>query len=111
MHSKGEVDQKQKHGIMVCLPKITQPVKPEDYRALTLLNTDLKLLARVLAKRLESCLPHLIHPGQHCGVIGRSILEATATIRDAIAYAETHNTKLCILSLDFKDAFDNISHT
>jgi hypothetical protein len=42
--------------------------------------------------------------------MGRSILDATATIREALAYAETHNKKLCILSLDFKDAFD-ISHT
>jgi hypothetical protein len=30
MHSKGEEDQKEKHGIMVCLSKIPQPVKPED---------------------------------------------------------------------------------
>jgi hypothetical protein len=78
---------------------------------LTLLNTDLKILAPVLAKRLESCLPNIIHPGQHCGLMGRTILDATATVRDAIAYAEPHNKKLCILSLDFKDAFDNISHT
>jgi hypothetical protein len=33
MHAKGGVDQKQKHGIMVCLPKTPQPTKPEDHRA------------------------------------------------------------------------------
>jgi hypothetical protein len=33
------------------------------------------------------------------------------TIRDAIASTEHTWRSLCLLSLDFKDAFDNISHT
>jgi hypothetical protein len=109
MHAKGGVDQKQKHGIVVCLPKTPQPMKPEDYRALTLLNTGLKRLARVLAKRLETCLPNTIHSGQYCGVMGRSILDATATVR-APSLMLRHTHKMCIVPLDFKDAFDTISH-
>ena len=34
-----------------------------------------------------------------------------ATVRDAIAYAETTRHPLCVVSLDFKQAFDRISHT
>jgi hypothetical protein len=37
-------------------------------------------------------------------------LDAIAAVREAVAYAETNNA-LCILSLDFEAAFDNISHT
>jgi hypothetical protein len=111
MHTKGEVLQTQKQGTIVCLPKTTSPERPADYRALTVLNTDLKLMARVISKRLESILLHVIHSGQHCGVRGRTILEATAKIRDSIAYAEVTGTSMCILSLDLKDAFDNIAHT
>jgi hypothetical protein len=110
MHDKGGLTQQQKHGVTVCLPKSPQPEYPEDSRPLTLLNTDLKLLARIIAKRLVPWLPQILHPGQHCGVRGKSILEATATLRDAIIYAETLN-KICILSLDFQAAFDRISHT
>jgi len=40
----------QKHGIIICLKKIPQPTQPEDYRPLTLLNADFKLLARIIAK-------------------------------------------------------------
>jgi hypothetical protein len=68
-------------------------------------------MARIIAKRMEPRIPTILHPGQHCGVRERTILGATAKIRDAIAYAETTKTPLCILSLDFKNAFDNISHT
>jgi hypothetical protein len=111
MHTDGEITPQQKHGILVCLPKTTIPTRPDEYRALTLLNADLKILARIMAQRLSSWLTDILHPSQHCGVNGKSILHAVSTVRDAIAFAETTNKELCILSLDFQVAFDNISHT
>jgi hypothetical protein len=42
---------------------------------------------------------------------GASIIQAVATIRDIIAYTEIMNVPVCLLSLDFKDAFDRISHS
>jgi hypothetical protein len=68
-------------------------------------------MARIIAKRLDPRFPQIIHPGQHCGARGKYILDAPATIRDAIAYAETLNKQVYILSLDFQAAFDNVSHT
>jgi hypothetical protein len=40
----------------------------------------------------------------------KPVFEALATIRDAVAYAEASGTPLFILSIDFKEAFDRISH-
>jgi hypothetical protein len=110
IHTEGEITPQQKHGILVCLPKTNTRTKPNEYRALTLLNTVLKILAQIIAQRLSPWLSDLIHPSQHCGVNGKSILEAVATVRDAIAFAETTNKELCILSLDFQAEFDNLSH-
>jgi hypothetical protein len=110
MHSDGKIMEQQKHGILVCIPKKPTPIRPDDYRALTLLNADLKLMARIIANRLRPWLTDLLHPSQHCGVQGNTILDAIATVREAVAYAETTNKALCILSLDFKAAFDIISH-
>jgi hypothetical protein len=45
MHSNGTMIEQQKHGVLVCLPKKPTPNRPEDYRPLTLLNADLKLMA------------------------------------------------------------------
>jgi hypothetical protein len=56
-------------------------------------------------------IPDIIHPSQQCGVAGKTILDAATTIRDANAYAETRHEALCVLSLEFQAAFDNISHT
>ena len=47
---------------------------------------------------------------QYCSVPGKSILEAVSVLRDVVAYAELTLTPICILSLDFRNAFDRISH-
>ena len=47
---------------------------------------------------------------QFCGVPGNTIIDAVATVRDIIAYAESRRIPLCVLSLDFKNAFDRIAH-
>ena len=44
-----------------------------NFRPLTMLNTDLKILAKILANRLQTVLPSLICPEQTCAVKGRTI--------------------------------------
>ncbi|KAJ3592289.1 hypothetical protein NHX12_007417, partial [Muraenolepis orangiensis] len=44
-----------------------------NWRPLTMLCVDYKLLARVLANRMGTVLPHLVHVDQTCGVAGRSL--------------------------------------
>jgi len=100
----------QKHGIIVCLKKIPSPTRPEDYRPLTLLNADFKFLARIIANRIRPWINDLLNPSQHYGVQDNNILGAISAIRDTIAEAELTHTPVCILSLDFKGAFDNIAH-
>jgi hypothetical protein len=85
MYSTGNINEQQKHGIVVCIPKTTAPTTPADYRPITLLNTDYKILGRIVASRLRPVLAELLHPSQHGGVQGGGIFDATATIRDAIA--------------------------
>jgi len=97
-------------GHVVCIPEKPHPVRIEDYRPLTLLNADYKILARIIANRLKPILPEQIHSQQHCGIQGTSVFEAIATIRDVVAHAETTNSPLCVISLDFHSAFDRISH-
>jgi len=53
-------------GTTVCVPKRQAPRTMNDYRALTLFNTDYKIYARVLARRLYMILGDIIHSRQHC---------------------------------------------
>ena len=45
----------------------------DDYRPITLLNIELKILSRVLANRLQRVISDLIGPKQNYAVKGRSI--------------------------------------
>ena len=44
MYLEGVVSEAQKHGHIVCLPKIVFPAHPENYRPLTILSSDYKIL-------------------------------------------------------------------
>jgi hypothetical protein len=104
------INPRQKHSIVTCLPKQNGDNTAEGYRYISLLNTDYKILARILANRLRFFLAERFQHIQYCGVPGMSILDATAKLRDTLAHYETTGTPLCILPLDFHSAFDRLSH-
>jgi hypothetical protein len=81
----------QKHRVIVLIPKTTNPVAPADYRPITLPNNDYKIMALIIASRLQPVLADLLHPSQYCGVRGRTIFDAVATVRHSIAHAERAN--------------------
>ena len=105
-----KVSAQQKHGEIVCLLKSRDPITPADFRPITLLNTDYKIMDRTIAYRLCHMMEELLHPSKFCGVSGRTIFEAMATVLQAIAQAEVTRVPLCALFLDFQEGFDRISH-
>jgi len=56
---------------------------------------------------MEDILDH----NQYCGRNGQTIFDAVPTVQDIIAYAEETNKPVCLLTTDFKDDFDKMSHT
>jgi hypothetical protein len=101
---------RQQHGIIVSLPKNNRDLTSARYRSISLMNTDYNLLARIMARRLTPVLEEHLISSQYCSVPGKSILEAVSVIRDVVAHAETTRIPVCVLSLDFRNAFDHISH-
>jgi len=111
MYTEGTILESQKQGIIVCVPKTHNPTRPEGFRPLTLMNTDFKLLSRITANTLRPWLDNLLNPSQHCGLHGNNILGYIVAIRETVDHAELTVTPTCILSLDFKEAFDNTAHS
>ena len=111
MYIDGRTSVRQRQGLIFCLPKTPHPKNVGDYRPLTLLNTDYKIMARIIANRIRPFLAAILHPNQHCGVQGNSVFEAVAAVRETVAHAEVTKTPLCIVSIDFSEAFDKILHT
>jgi hypothetical protein len=53
MYQQHNIHEQQTQGIIICLPKKGDAKTTDEYRPLTLLNTDLKILTRVLINRLK----------------------------------------------------------
>jgi hypothetical protein len=108
--TQSNIHTQQKHGIIVCLPKYNGAQKPEIYQPFTLLNTDYKILARILAHRLPSVLGEHLRTSQFCSVPRNSIIEAVSTVREAIAQVEITDKLLFVLTLDIQEEFVIVSH-
>ena len=91
-----------KHGVIVSLPKNSGSQRPTDVRPIALLKVDYKLLARITAHRLRQLLAEHVQTKQFCGVPGNTILEAVASVREAIAQAEVTRPPICVLSMEFQ---------
>jgi hypothetical protein len=66
MFWEGKITQNQKHGVIICLPKVPGGSTPQAYRPITLLNTDYKILARMIARRLRPVLEDHLTSTQFC---------------------------------------------
>ena len=81
----------------------------DDYNPITLLNTELKILSRVVANRLQLVISDLIGPEQTFAVKGRSIQDNLHLIREVLEEIED-GTEAALISLDQSKASDRVDH-
>ena len=106
---QGELSVDQKRGIITLIPKKDKiRLLLKNWRPISLLNTDYKILTKCLAKRLHKVLPSLIDFDQTGFLQGRYIGENIRTVADLIDYTSLRNRPGIILLLDFEKAFDTI---
>ena len=79
-----------------------------NWRPITLLGVDYKLLTKTLGQRLKKVLPNLIHKDQNGFVPGGNIFFSTHTIRDILFYCSKEKVDLIMLALDYAKAFDSV---
>ena len=80
----------------------------KNWRLISLLNTDYKIITKCLAIRLQKVLPSLINSDQTGFLKGRYIGENIRTIADLIDDTSLKNKPGTILLIDFEKAFDTI---
>ena len=97
-------------GVITLIPKKKDPMWLKNWRPLTMLNTDYKILAKALANRLKIVLPRIISHDQTGFMKGRQI---TSTIRktiEIIDYTRKHQVVGYLLNMDFETCFDKIEY-
>ena len=76
-----------------------------------MINVDVKIASKAIARRLESILQELIYPNQNGFIMGRSILDAVRTIDDILEFAKVTECCGILLAIDFEKAFDSLNHS
>lgn len=85
--------------------------KIENWRPITLINNDAKLLAPMFTPRLKLCLDAIIDNCQSGFMKGKLIYNNIHLILDLVDYNYLINDNCLILFIDFYKAFDTVEHT
>lgn len=97
-----------RQGVVRLIPKVGGVPSAPQLRPITLLNTDYKLLTRMIVNRLLPSLPNLLQATQLCSVEGRSIFDGAAAVISASTFLNQHQLPGYLVSLDFFHAFDRV---
>ena len=95
---------------MYLLYKKKDKTKIENSKPITLLETDYKVLTKVIVKRLGKVKGGLIHSDQAGFMPERSLFSYTRLAGLMPEYAQEEGNKGLIVSLDQEKAYDKIDH-
>jgi hypothetical protein len=82
----------------------------KNFRPLSLMNLDYKILSKVLSLRLRKVLNNIIHHDQSCGIPGRTIHDNVHLIRSIIEHHSRTREPIGTVQWDQDKAFNRISH-
>ncbi|GJS95132.1 putative RNA-directed DNA polymerase, eukaryota, reverse transcriptase zinc-binding domain protein [Tanacetum coccineum] len=90
------------------IPKVTNPVFVKDYRPISLIGFQYKIIAKMLAMRLTSVINNLISSEQSAFVKGMQILDGPLMVGEVMEWYKIKRKKLMIFKVDFEKAYDSL---
>ena len=109
-YDHGELSSSQKRAIITLIEKKDKDRRNiSNWRPISLINVDVKIGSKAIAKRLEAVLPKIIHHNQCAYVKDRTICDAVRSIDDILDYTKKYQIPGRLIAVDFKKAFDSVS--
>ena len=100
----------QRRALITLIPKGNKDKRLlKNWRPISLLNSDYKILAKVLASRLQKVISGIIHPNQTGYIKGRYIGDNIRTMLDILEITKQQADPGLMILIDFEKAFDTIS--
>ena len=108
---KGTLSASQKQAIIKLLAKKDRDRRYiGNWRPISLLNVDTKILSKTISSKLKVVLPDLIKSDQTAYVAGRFIGESSRLISDLIEITKSLDMDGWLITMDIQKAFDSVDH-
>ena len=99
----------QRQGIITCIHKTGKPREHlKNWRPISLLNADYKIVSTVIAMRMRKVLDDVISSDQKGFLTNRNIAENTRLVYDVMSELKRLNKPGMLLLVDFEKAFDSV---
>ena len=108
-HLNGAMTNSQRQSLLRLLYKKDNRQLLTNWRPISLLNTDYKILSTLMASRLRPTLPEVIHDDQTCSIPNRMIFDNVLRLRDMAHEATEKNLNIILINLDQEKAFDLVN--
>ena len=106
---KGEMSVSQKQAVITLIEEKGKGHSfLENWRPISLLNVDTKIMTKVLATRIKEVLPSIIHDNQTGYIKDRYIGETIRSIFDIMDFTLNENISGLMIFMDFHKAFDSL---
>ncbi|GJW06190.1 RNA-directed DNA polymerase, eukaryota, reverse transcriptase zinc-binding domain protein [Tanacetum coccineum] len=89
------------------IPKVFNPFYIKEFRPISLIGFQYKIVAKILANRLSKVMDSIISQEQSAFISGRQILDGPLILSEVIEWYK--KKKMLLFKVDFKKAFDSVS--
>lgn len=91
------------------VPKLEDPLVIGDFRPISLIACQYKIIAKVLANRLSKVVASVVGDVQMAFIKGRQSIDGPLMVDEIITWAKKCKKKIMFLKVDFEKAFDSLS--
>ncbi|GJW53439.1 RNA-directed DNA polymerase, eukaryota [Tanacetum coccineum] len=91
------------------VPKVDDPLVIGDFRPISLIGSQYKIIAKILANRLSQVVSSVVSEVQVTYIKVRQIIDDHLMVDEIIAWAKKHKNRLMFFKVEFEKAFDSLN--
>ena len=90
------------------IPKVANAVLVSDFRPISLIGFQLKIVGKILSNRMATVIDGLVSKEQSAFVKGRQILDGPMILNEVVAWCKASKQKAMVFKVDFEKAYDTL---